>query len=164
MLSKTEKSSIKDYKKLWGQRRLNFKDKRLLLPENPRKDNCDWCSKGIGDEYTDSRGRVAKIKRMHTHHIKYHEDDPLKDTYTLCPSCHLTEERRLRKLREKPRMCSQCSSNKTKIQTKRYPSGYTIEYNRWERNPETKNGWVCFNCYNKIKWRLSKGSVAQLFR
>jgi hypothetical protein len=29
------------------------------------------------------------------HHIKYNDDDPLKDTREFCPSCHLKESRRI---------------------------------------------------------------------
>jgi hypothetical protein len=155
----TEKSSINDNKKLWSQKRLQFKDKRLNLPENPRKDNCVWCKKGVGDEYIDSRGRVAKIKRMHIHHEKYHNDDPVKDTITLCPSCHRKEEQRLKKLKEGIRSCSICKVTQTTVQVKRFVTGKTYTVQRWMHDPENKKNWVCFKCYNKIVWRLSKRSI-----
>jgi hypothetical protein len=153
VLSKTEKSTNLHYKKIWGQKRLTFKDKRLNLDKNPRKDRCEWCNRGIGDEYIDSRGRIKNIDKMHIHHVNYHDDDPTKDTFTLCPSCHLKEGQRLKKLKQEPRKCDICYSTKTKIQTKRYPSGHIIEFERWHRNPLNKK-WLCFNCYNKIAWKL----------
>ena len=76
----TEESTRSDYKKLWGQKRLQFKDKRINLDKNPRDDQCSQCGKKVGDEYIDSRGRVAKVKKIDMHHEKYHDDDPTKDS------------------------------------------------------------------------------------
>ena len=54
--------------------RIKFKDKRVYLKENPRKGICSQCGK------TDCRTNI--------HHIKYHDNDPLKDTIELCVICH----------------------------------------------------------------------------
>jgi hypothetical protein len=53
--------------------------KIIRVKENPRKGICQLCGaiKGIDCKYTQ------------LHHIEYHEDDPLKDTIELCPSCHM---------------------------------------------------------------------------
>jgi len=58
-------------------RRLQFKDSRIYLKENPRKGICELCGfKGL----------------THMHHINYHDDNPLRDTIELCPSCHRKEK------------------------------------------------------------------------
>jgi len=82
-----------------GPRRINPKGNgHIYLKENPRKGVCSWCHKKKGDEYTNTEGKIARIKQTLIHHIKYHED-PLKDTIELCNSCHTKESIRLRKLR-----------------------------------------------------------------
>lgn len=75
-------------------------DKFLHLQVEPRKGVCQWCGKKIGDEYVDSRGKLAIVKLTNIHHIEYHEDDPLRDTVELCNSCHSKETRRLEKLKK----------------------------------------------------------------
>jgi len=68
---------------IYQPRRICFKDKRIMLKENPRKGICQWCGrKGATD----------------IHHIEYHEDDPLKDAIELCDSCHRVETTRLEQL------------------------------------------------------------------
>ena len=144
-------------KKLWGERRLQFKNNRLNLTHNPRESKkCNQCNKGIGDEYIDSRGRPAKIKRMHIHHVKYHEDDPLKDTFTLCPSCHQKESQRLRKLNQPPRVCGVCGRDKTRKDKKVYPTGKIIWFDDWNRNPFDKSQWLCNVCYESTWWKFVK--------
>lgn len=69
-------------------RRIQFKDRRLMLKENPRIGFCNLCKKFIGDEYVNFRGEIAKIKITHMHHMNYNEDNPLQDTIELCASCH----------------------------------------------------------------------------
>ena len=59
---------------------LSFKGKLIHLKENPRKGICQSCGKQT----------VTDI-----HHIQYHDDEPLKDTLELCPSCHCKESWRL---------------------------------------------------------------------
>jgi hypothetical protein len=61
-------------------KRIQFKDKRITLKQNPRKGICSKC------------GKKAKT---HIHHIKYHKENALKDTIELCGSCHLNESWRL---------------------------------------------------------------------
>jgi hypothetical protein len=55
-------------------KKIRFMNKRIMLKENPRKGICLECGKT--DCITD------------IHHIKYHPEDPLKDTVELCKSCH----------------------------------------------------------------------------
>ena len=155
----TEESTRSDYKKLWGQKRLQFKDKRINLDKNPRDDQCSQCGKKVGDEYIDSRGRVAKVKKIDMHHEKYHDDDPTKDAFTLCAPCHCIETQRLKKLKEGIRSCSICRVTQTTLQVKRYATGKTYTVQRWMHNPENRKNWVCFKCYNKIRWRLSQTSI-----
>ena len=70
--SKLISNKTKTHKE-WFNKRLRFKNERINLKENPRKGICKICNKqGL----------------THIHHIQYHEDDPLKDTVELCPSCH----------------------------------------------------------------------------
>ena len=59
-------------------RKIRFKDKRILLKENPRTGVCSLC-------------RRQGLTNMH--HLKYDEKDPLKYTIELCPSCHIKEHR-----------------------------------------------------------------------
>lgn len=77
-------------------RQLLFKNKRILLKENPRKGVCQLCGKKNGEKYTNYKGKDA-IVSTHIHHIRYDDIDPLKDTMELCNSCHLKETNRNRK-------------------------------------------------------------------
>lgn len=81
------KEAIKKYNDRNNFKILVFKDRRILLKENPRKGVCSWCGavKGIG------------CKRTHMHHKEYHKEDVLKDTIELCDSCHSKEHARLKK-------------------------------------------------------------------
>ena len=36
---------------------------------------------------------IGYYKMTAIHHIKYHDEDPLKDTEELCPGCHLQKSR-----------------------------------------------------------------------
>ena len=75
---KTHPEHVKKYNAKQNPKRIRlwFKDKSLLLKENPRIGRCMWCG----------RNGLTQI-----HHIKYHKDDPLKDIVELCPSCHAYE-------------------------------------------------------------------------
>ena len=55
-------------------RRMWFGDKRILLKSNPRIGICYNCGK--------------EPKRTEIHHIEYHPEYPLKDTFELCAHCH----------------------------------------------------------------------------
>ena len=70
-----------DRVKMNSLRRINPRGKKeVVVKDNPRKGVCLWCGfKGLTD----------------IHHIKYHDDDPLRDTIELCRSCHMRETRRL---------------------------------------------------------------------
>lgn len=69
-------------------KQIRFKNKQIILEENPRIGFCNICKKSIGDEYINSKGKTAKIKLTHMHHMNYHNDNPLKDAIELCASCH----------------------------------------------------------------------------
>ena len=92
------KETRKKWNNIFNPRKIQFKDKRIQLKENPRIGKCSHCSKKVGDEYINHKGELAIIKRMNMHHIEYHDDDPLKDTILLCNSCHTKESVRLRRL------------------------------------------------------------------
>ena len=62
------------YNKINNPRKIRFKDKRIILKENPRKGRCLKC---------------GKIGRTNMHHQQYDESDPLKYTIELCTSCHM---------------------------------------------------------------------------
>jgi hypothetical protein len=72
-------------------RRIKFKGKHIRLKFFPRKGECEKCHKRIGDRFINRFGSVDIIKRTHIHHIKYHADDPLRDTIELCIPCHRKE-------------------------------------------------------------------------
>lgn len=72
----------------YNPRQLLFKNKRVSLKDNPRIGQCQKCDKKIGDYYINKFGKRAIIKRTGIHHIKYHENNVLKDTIELCVSCH----------------------------------------------------------------------------
>jgi len=88
----------KEFLQIRDSRRLKFRNKRILVDKNPRTGTCKICHKKIGDEYINSRGQLAKIKRTNIHHVQYHNDDPLRDTEERCVSCHVYESWRLKKL------------------------------------------------------------------
>ena len=90
---KDHKEYHRDYMRLWtkknpdnvirhnknsGVKRIAFKGKRLLLKEDPRIGICQLCGAVRGMD----------CKKTHMHHIKYHPDDPLKDTIEVCGKCH----------------------------------------------------------------------------
>jgi hypothetical protein len=58
-------------------KRILFYDKRIFLDKNPRTGKCSMC---------------GATGRTEIHHIKYHKDDPLKDTIEVCASCHRKRE------------------------------------------------------------------------
>lgn len=69
--------------KKYNPRQMMFNGKMILLKENPRKGICEWCNrKGL----------------THMHHTRYDDNDPLKHTVELCPSCHAKESHRLANL------------------------------------------------------------------
>ena len=74
------------YRPKWT--RFGFRDKEVYVREefNPRTGKCSNCGK--------------TGKRTHMHHIKYHEDDLLKDTIELCVSCHAKETWKERRMTE----------------------------------------------------------------
>ena len=56
-----------------------------------RLDTIIYRGRVIRFDYNVKTGICAKCgskKGTHLHHIVYHDDDPLKDTLELCPSCH----------------------------------------------------------------------------
>jgi hypothetical protein len=69
------------YNKIYHVKSIMFKDKRINVGVNPRTGKCSWCD-FVG---------ITQI-----HHKEYHDDDPLKDTIELCPSCHMKESIRLK--------------------------------------------------------------------
>lgn len=71
-------------------KRFWFKSKRLTVQKNPRTGLCSWCFGVLGID----------CKQTHIHHIQYHDDDPMKATIELCPSCHAKESARERKQKE----------------------------------------------------------------
>lgn len=82
-------------------KRLNFKDKKVVIKKKFRIGVCSWCNKKKGDNYINKYGEIAKIKRIGMHHIQYHENDPLRDTLELCQSCHNRETWRLWRLKKR---------------------------------------------------------------
>ncbi len=86
-----EYDKIYSRKQYYEQRRykeLLFKNKRLILKDEPKTGVCQMCKKKVGDQFIAWRGKIKTIKFTHIHHTKYNNDDPLKDTMELCPSCH----------------------------------------------------------------------------
>lgn len=57
-----------------SKRSLNFKKRRIILAENPRKGTCIKCG--------------AKDRTTVMHHLEYDEKDPLAHTIEVCQSCH----------------------------------------------------------------------------
>lgn len=84
--------------KKWDARRLWFKGKIIYLTKRVLVGKCELCGKKVGDKYINSHGRVATIRQTDTHHIDYHDDDPLKDTMELCIGCHRKESSLQRRL------------------------------------------------------------------
>lgn len=58
-------------------KRILFLDKRIQLDKNPRIGKCSMC---------------GTTGRTEIHHIKYHKNDPLKDTIEVCAHCHRLRE------------------------------------------------------------------------
>lgn len=76
---------------------MRFKDKVIFLPSNPRKGVCSWCGRKKGEFFINNRNKLRYVKTA-IHHIKYHDDNPLKDIVELCSSCHGKEGFRLGQL------------------------------------------------------------------
>ena len=65
-----------------GPMRINMGGKkRIQLDKNPRVGRCSICDNNIFD---------GSCRRTGIHHLRYHWDEPLKDTIELCNSCHGT--------------------------------------------------------------------------
>jgi len=72
--------------KVNGPKHMVFKGKIIILKERVLTGICSWCGyKG----YT------------HMHHLQYHDDDPLKDTIELCPSCHTSRHEQMKRSRRR---------------------------------------------------------------
>jgi len=84
----------KIHSKIYSPRRFTFKGLRIRLPENIRKGHCTACNKNIGDKFINRFGNEDVIKATHIHHIQYYNNNPLKMTVELCPSCHSKITRR----------------------------------------------------------------------
>lgn len=60
--------------------RILFGKERIELGSKPRTSKCSMCG---------AKGRTE------IHHIKYHKDNPLKDTIEVCTRCHRKREQKL---------------------------------------------------------------------
>ena len=92
---KTSPQKMKEY----NSNRMNFINKVIRVSKSLLKDKCEWCSKKVGDEYVNCKGKIAKIDRIDTHHIEYYIIFPWFATIRLCSSCHMKETRRLEKIK-----------------------------------------------------------------
>jgi len=70
---------IKELNAKYNPRKIVFKDKRILLKENPRKGICHDCGRSVSKK---------EIQVTNMHHEKYDENDPLAHTVELCAACH----------------------------------------------------------------------------
>jgi hypothetical protein len=86
------------WKPIHNIRLVTFRQRRILMKENPRTGVCSLCGKKIGDEYIGSKRRKRVVKTTQMHHLANHKDDPLKDTIEVCVSCHMKESYRLGQL------------------------------------------------------------------
>ena len=57
---------------------MKFRDKIILLDEDPRIGVCNLCRAVRGID----------CKQTQMHHFQYHIEDPLKDTLEICVRCH----------------------------------------------------------------------------
>ena len=84
---------LKVYRNVYNQKKLVYKGKTVILKENPRTGQCSKCKRKVGEG----------IKLTVMHHLKYHDEDPLKDTIELCVRCHnKAHHRRYRLYKNKP--------------------------------------------------------------
>jgi hypothetical protein len=80
--------------KITNPKRMQFKDKRIYINDKEKlKGQCEQCGKKIGDEFINCFGKKTVLTLTHTHHIDYHDNNPLKDTIELCTSCHGKENK-----------------------------------------------------------------------
>ena len=78
----------KHWNSIRNPKHMKFKDRIIVLKQNPRTGFCSWCPNNIHDR---------SCKRTHIHHIEYHNDDPLKKTVEICASCHAKESWRIKR-------------------------------------------------------------------
>jgi len=71
----------KDYWEKLQEQSIRFGEKNINVGKKVRTGFCSLCTNNIYD---------GSCKKTDMHHIKYHENDPLKDTIELCFSCHKT--------------------------------------------------------------------------
>lgn len=62
-----------------NHRRMLFKNKIVMLDENPRTGVCSECGKSV---------HKGEIKKTDMHHEQYIDSNPLKETKELCVPCH----------------------------------------------------------------------------
>jgi hypothetical protein len=107
------KEKISNRRKKYTYQEFLFIDKRLRIKdrEKVREDKCKICNKGIGDNYINYKGEITPIKLLSIHHYKYHKNNPLKDTITICSSCHskLTWKKRKETIVNISKICLNCS-------------------------------------------------------
>ncbi len=67
----------------FNARSINFKGRIINVGFDVRTSVCSLC---------------RKQGKTHIHHMKYHNEDPLRDTIELCARCHAKEHVKLRNL------------------------------------------------------------------
>lgn len=72
---------------MYKGRIISYKGKNILVSKH-KKGICSKCGAVKG----------VDCKRTSIHHIKYHDDDPLRDTIELCNKCHLAETINLKQI------------------------------------------------------------------
>lgn len=60
-------------------RAFNFKERKVFTSQLTRTGRCSWCTNNVFDGSTNA---------THLHHIRYHDDDPMRDTIEICNPCH----------------------------------------------------------------------------
>lgn len=66
--------------------RIDFRGKKVLLGEDPKRGVCNICRYVVGEVHPTS-GKV--YKRTHMHHEAYNENKPTDHTIETCPYCHI---------------------------------------------------------------------------
>lgn len=83
-----------NYMKEYTKKRLNYKGRLITLKTRIKIGVCNTCNKTV------ESGQI-NFTTLH-HYAEYHDNNPVKDTIELCPSCHGKESWKLGQTKHPP--------------------------------------------------------------
>ncbi len=92
-----DKAARKIENAIYNPMKINFLGARLWLGWNPRKGQCTWCKRKVGDPFITTRGKRSNLKLTQMHHEFYLPCMRWACMIELCVPCHNTTKTITRK-------------------------------------------------------------------